>query len=142
MPGKKKAEIDKVNKSGTHQFGKDRGTIWKYKVSHLRYVFDMYIQFQDEIVTDIYVMLPSYFLHDIFHQTIIDKYGMQDKYLNENEHSIYVWSKVKGMRVFYEAACTIQCFPIYYSVVGLEIVKNMNGFTPIIQALADRSIID
>ncbi len=142
LPGSKKQDIDKNNTTGKHQFGGGRGSIWKYQVKHQRYFFEMYIQFQDDVVTDFYVMLPSYFLHDIFHQSLITQFGMQDKFLNENEHSIYVWSKVKGMRIFYEAACTIQCFPIYYSVIGLDIVKTMNGFTPIIEALADRSVIN
>jgi hypothetical protein len=90
-------------------------TTYKVYVSQIRYKFPVFFQVKDNKVLDFYARLPNYFLHDIFHQSLINRYGKQDKYKNKNEHSIYLWNNKNKARHLYEAACAITCYPIYYS---------------------------
>lgn len=104
---------------------------FKLMIEQMRYVFPVYIQVKDSKVIDFYARLPQYFLHDLFHQSLITKIGMQDKYKRIDEHAIYVWNK-KDLTHTYEGACTITCFPIYYSVYNKSIrfkplLKSMNS---------------
>lgn len=88
-----------------------------YKAYHtqLRYKFPILIQVKKGIITDFYARLPAYFLHDIFHQSLINRYKMQDHYLKHEEQAIYIWKNRDNIHHVYSGACTITCFPIYYS---------------------------
>jgi hypothetical protein len=114
MPGNKLIDAKKAYpKLAIDEPGKNT-IVYKVMVAQLRYVFPVYLQVQDGIIIDFYARLPQYFLHDLFHQSLIDKIGMQNKYKRVDEHAIYIWNK-KGSVHIYEGACTITCFPIYYS---------------------------
>lgn len=116
MPGNKLGDIEKVYKNKELVFKENQFVTYKFYVSHLRYKFATIVQFQNGIVTDFYARLPQYFLHDIFHQSLINKIGKQDIFKNVDEHSIYIWKNKNNLKHFYAGMCTITCFPIYYSV--------------------------
>lgn len=91
----------------------------KFYVSHIRYKFPVLVQIRDEKVMDSFARLPSYFLHDIFLQSLVNKMGKQNLYKKNGEEAFYVWEK-DGNRHVYSASCTITCFPIFYAVEPLS----------------------
>ncbi len=102
----------------------------KYYVSHIRYKFPVFVQFYEGNVVDMYATLPKYFLHDIFHQSLINRLGKQQQFGRKDGTAQYIWEK-DGVKHVYEGACTITCFPQYYSMQydpmpkGAEMVKPM-----------------
>lgn len=87
----------------------------KYHVAHIRYKFPVIVQTNNGIVTDFFARLPNYFLHDLFFQSLVSKYGKQTTYKRVGEEAFYIWD-LKPLKHVYSAACTITCFPIFYSV--------------------------
>lgn len=88
-----------------------------YKTYHtqLRYKFPILIQVKKDTITDFYARLPAYFLHDVFHQSLINRYKMQDYYKKHEEQAIYIWKPRDNIHHVYSGACSITCFPIYYA---------------------------
>lgn len=84
-----------------------------YYVSHIRYRFPVIVTIKEEKIVDFFARLPAYFLHDIFHQSLINRWGKQDLYLNSEEQSLYIWKNKEGIRYIYSGGCSITCFPIY-----------------------------
>lgn len=91
----------------------------KFQVAHIRYKFPVIVQARDGAVEDFFARLPSYFLHDIFFQSLVNRYGKQSSYKKTGEEAHYVWN-VSPLKHVYSAACTITCFPIFYSVQKSE----------------------
>lgn len=87
----------------------------KYNVAHIRYKFPVIVQARDGVVEDFMARLPSYFLHDIFFQSLVNRYGKQTGYKKTGEEAFYVWNS-SPLKHIYSAACTITCFPIFYAV--------------------------
>lgn len=88
---------------------------YKFSVEQLRYKFPVFIQVYQGKILDFYGRLPTYFLHDIFHQSIINRYGVQDIYKKIEQNAIYIWKNKKNARIIYSGTCTITCFPIYFT---------------------------
>ncbi len=105
---------------GVVAFKKGRLITYKYYVEHLRYKFPVFVQFKENKVLDFYAKLPSYFLHNIFHQSLINRIGKQDSFKRVEEQAIYVWKNKDGKRHIYFGSCTITCFPVYYSVQNIK----------------------
>jgi len=114
-PGKKTSEI-KTKWGDGEVVEKGPPEIRRYVVAAPNYQIIVLVQIQNDTVIDFYAKLPSYFLHDIFHQSLINKLGKQNRYYLENETAVYVWNNVQGLEHTYASACTITCFPIYYTV--------------------------
>jgi hypothetical protein len=91
----------------------------RFNVGHLRYNFAVLVQEKDGVINDFFARLPTYFLHDIFLQSLVKRLGKQTIYKRIEEEAFYVW-KVDGKKHVYSAACTITCFPIFYSVAPEE----------------------
>ena len=127
-------EIDAKYPTKEITFNSEQFQTYKYYITHVRYKFAIQVQFHKGIVTDFHARLPQYFLHDIFHQSLINRLGKQDIYKNENEHSIYIWKKAKNRRHYYAGACTITCFTLYYAVKNLDQVLPQE-YTSVIQQL-------
>jgi len=102
-------EMNSVNGMKTH----------KFMVEQIRYKFPVLVQEKDGIINDFFARLPSYFLHDIFLQSLVNKLGKQTSYKRTGEEAFYVWEKDDQKHV-YSAACTITCFPIFYTVMPLK----------------------
>jgi hypothetical protein len=132
MPGKKLSDIEKVYKFKELTFKSSQFITYKFYVEHIRYRFPIFVQFKDNIVTDFFARLPQYFLHDIFHQSLINRIGPQDVYKKVDEHAVYVWKNKNGLKHSYSGTCTITCFPLYYAV---RKVKNefKGSFLPLIK---------
>lgn len=100
-----------INKSGSTE-------TYEVDIIHVRYKFPLYFQIKDSKIVDYYAKLPSYFLHDTFHQSLINRFGKQNKYYNLNNHSYYIWNNAKGLTVTYNGACTITCFPVFIHAIS------------------------
>lgn len=87
----------------------------RYYVSEPKYKFPVIVHARDGVIEDFLARLPSYFLHDIFFQSLVNNYGKQKIYKRFNEEAFYVWEQ-ENFKHVYSAACTITCFPIFYSV--------------------------
>jgi hypothetical protein len=87
----------------------------KYFVAHVRYKFAVIVQEKEGTIEDFFARLPSYFLHDIFLQSLVKKHGKQTTYKKIGEEAFYTWD-LNGEKHVYSAACTITCFPIFYAV--------------------------
>jgi hypothetical protein len=91
----------------------------KYNVAHIRYKFPVIVQAKDGVIQDFLARLPSYFSHDIFHQSLINKYGKQTTYKRTGEEAYYTWI-APPLKHIYSASCTITCFPIFYAVEKID----------------------
>ena len=112
-PNNKLDDIEK--KSGKGLLVKENGgfIIKKYFVSHIRYKFPVFVQYENGLSLDFFARLPTYFLHDIFHQSLINRYGPQNQFFKLENSALYVWKNVKGLKLIYNGSCTITCFPQY-----------------------------
>lgn len=99
-------EVNKVNGVKTQ----------KFQVAHIRYKFPVLVQEKEGEIQDFFARLPNYFLHDIFLQSLVKKLGKQNSYKRTGEEAYYIW-ETEEMKHVYSAACTITCFPIFYSVM-------------------------
>jgi hypothetical protein len=87
----------------------------KFQVAQIRYKFPVIVQERDGVIEDFFARMPSYFLHDLFFQSLVNRYGKQSSYKKVGEEAHYVWN-ASPLKHVYSAACTITCFPIFYSV--------------------------
>lgn len=115
-PDQKIIDIEKKYGQKVVVFKKGPFTTYKFYIEHIRYKFVVLVQSINEVVTDFHARLPNYFLHDIFHQSIINRLGPQDLYTKVEESAVYVWNNKKGLKYIYSGACSITCFPIFYAI--------------------------
>lgn len=136
QPGAKKSDISNTYKAETLIFKEGQFETYRYYVEQIRYKFPVFVQFHNGVVTDFYAKLPSYFLHDLFHQSLINKIGPQDKYKKVEEQAIYIWTNKDNSQHVYFASCTITCFPVYYAVIG---INTNNGFESLMQKFESKA---
>ena len=91
--------------------------IKKFYITHNAYKFPIWVQYFNKTIIDFYTRLPSYFLHDTFHQSLINRYGKQNIYALKDSTAVYTWENDSTKRV-YSGGCTITCYPIYYAVIN------------------------
>ncbi len=117
MPGEQLATLDATNKTKTYLYARGKYKVYKYYITQLRYKFPVMVQATKKgQITDFHAKLPSYFLHNLFHQALINRLGKQNQYKLSDEHAVYVWNNVNNNQHIYSGGCSITCFPIYYSV--------------------------
>lgn len=118
---------------------KEKGLeVRKIYIEHIRYKFPLLIQSKDDVITDFYARLPAYFLHNIFHQSLINRLGDQDVYKKLEEQAVYVWKNKKGNNHIYSGACSITCFPVYYTV--FQVKDAPKGFAPLVKLMAAQEL--
>lgn len=134
FPGKAQQEVEQKYTKGITLQSNGGQIVRKYYVEQLRYKFPVLVQIKAGIITDFFATLPTYFLHDVFFQGLINRLGKQSKYLKVENQAIYIWENKDGNQHIYEAACTITCFPVYYAVLSL---KEKSGTAPLIEKYKD-----
>jgi hypothetical protein len=87
---------------------------YRLEIIHQTYYFIGFLKVKDEIIVNNYFRLPPYFLHDVFLQSLQTKFNKQQRYLKLEETAYYWWEDEKIKRI-YGGACTITCFPEFYS---------------------------
>ncbi len=123
FPGKKIDGIETKYGKGENIHEIQGNQTKKFYVAQIRYKFPVMVQAKEGAILDMFARLPSYFLHDIFFQSLVNKLGKQTSYKKIGEEAVYVWEQTP-LRHVYSAACTITCFPIFYSVMPID--KNFN----------------
>ncbi|MEX0798173.1 MAG: hypothetical protein WEB87_03100 [Bacteriovoracaceae bacterium] len=136
MPGKKLVKIQEKHGQGEMIKRDGAFAVHKFYVAHIRYKFPVLVQIKNDEVTDFYARLPAYFLHDIFHQSLINRLEAQDAYYKVEEQAVYVWKNRDKLRHIYSGACSITCFPIYYAVLP---EKPEKGLVPLIQSMHEQA---
>lgn len=115
MPKKSVKNVKQKYPKMSIQKVQNGNTLYKVYINQRRYKFPVLFQAKGDVITDFYTRLPAYFLHDVFHQSLINRIGKQNKYFKKEEAAVYIWNKKKLTHV-YSGGCTITCFPIYYTV--------------------------
>jgi hypothetical protein len=87
--------------------------LYRFSIKHVRYQFPVFVEVLNDQSVGFFARLPNYFLHDLFHQSLINRFGAQDQFVNRDSTSVYRWREKEGMTLIYSGACTITCFPIY-----------------------------
>ena len=126
VPNTPRAQVEQEYGEGELMKKKGNKELRKFYVAHIRYKFPVFVQFEGGKVHDFMARLPTYFLHDVFHRTLIEKYGKQEKYFQEKAQAVYTWPNINGNTHLYSGTCTITCFPIYYAVFPVE--KKVQSF--------------
>ncbi|OFZ36243.1 MAG: hypothetical protein A2504_03990 [Bdellovibrionales bacterium RIFOXYD12_FULL_39_22] len=111
-------------------------SLYRFYITQLRYKFPLFLQVTNGKAIDLYAKLPSYFSHDVFHQSLINRYGPQDKYHKQENNAVYIWNDKDGNKHIYEGSCTITCFPLYYSVIS----NGTADITPFVDKLKIKEI--
>lgn len=130
-PEKKRDDIEKLHGKGEVMSKTGGVETIKYYVAHIRYKFPVIVQMKDGKVLDFFAKLPSYFLHDIFHQSLVNRMGKQNTYKKVGEEAVYIWEK-NSLKHVYSGACTITCFPIFYTVFPTD---KKGGFKPLLETM-------
>ena len=99
-------------------------------------------QFFKDKVLDMYTRLPSYFLHDVFHQSLINRYGKQQKYELKDSTAVYRWDNTPNYTQIYSGACTVTCFPIFYTAIQKDLGEIPPNYKPLIDILKINEISD
>ncbi len=131
FPEKDRAELEKKYGKAEVMINKNGVETVKFYVAHIRYKFPVIVQTKEGKVLDFFAKLPSYFLHDVFFQSLVNRIGKQKEYKKIGEEAVYIWEK-DSLKHVYSAACTITCFPIFYTVFPAE---SKNGFKPLIETM-------
>jgi len=136
LPGKTKQWVEEKYGKGETYSKQGEYTTVRYKMKHVRYIFPFWIQYKKGKSVDLLAKLPSYFLHDIFHQSLINRYGPQDHYLKKGEHAVYRWQNKKGFNITYSGACTITCFPVYIHMEENLPKEQQAGFKSLLKVIS------
>ena len=135
FPGKALTRIQGQFGKGKIMEKREDTSIIRFEISHNRYRFPVMAQIHNNLVTDFFAPLPTYFLHDIFHQSLINRYGKQNRYVLEQEHAFYEWKNRQGLNHAYAGACVITCFPIYYAVSLATPPLGLHRYRTILQTI-------
>jgi hypothetical protein len=133
-PGKKLEELLKEYPNSKIQSNNGGAIIRKFYVTHKQYKFPVLVQARAGVILDFYARLPAYFLHDVFHQSLINRYGKQNKYKKVEESAVYIWTKRSDFKIIYSGGCSITCYPVFLSIIGKAATVS-GGFTPIIETM-------
>ncbi len=131
FPGKNRDDLEKKYGKAEVMASSSGTETLKFYVAHIRYKFPVMVQVKEGKVLDFFSKLPSYFLHDLFFQSLVNRLGKQNSYKKRQEEAVYIWEK-DSLKHVYSAACTITCFPVFYSVYPLPVTT---GFKPLIEAM-------
>jgi hypothetical protein len=113
---------------------------YKFYVAHIRYKFPVYVQIYKKKSLGFFAKLPTYFLHDLFHQSLINRFGKQDSYFKKELSAIYQWKNKDGIKHTYNGSCTITCFPVYYAA-ALAVPPEIEGYQTILKKFTQASAL-
>lgn len=119
-PGKSIEEIKKQNpKFDVFADNGDQKTL-RFKLKRANYTLDIFTQVKKDQVTDMFVRLPQYFIHDIFLADLQKKWKKQDRFVRHDKSAVYVWLNRDNSNIIYHGSCTITCFPMFIEIVSTD----------------------
>ena len=124
-----------IEKHGKAELVSEKGKTktLKFYVAQIRYKFAVIVRVEGDKIVDYHARLPSYFLHDVFHQSMLNRFGAQNFYRLIDGTAIYQWSNKEGINYIYSGTCTITCFPVYLSAYPEE--PPFKGYRPLFKEL-------
>ena len=139
-PGKLVSNIPKsIERSDEEVVMEQALSVQKFYLSHEMYKFPVWVQYFNDRILDFYVRLPSYFLHDTFHQSLINRYGKQQEYVLRDSTAVFKWKNDDYFRI-YSGSCTITCFPIYYAVISKKTEQAPSTYLPLVDQFTIQAI--
>lgn len=121
-PGQNLQAMTQEHGEGELMEKKGKTRLYKFYIAHIRYKFPVFVQVnQNDQAVDFFARLPTYFLHDIFHQSLINRYGAQQRYFLQENNAVYKWTELENMQLTYSGTCTITCFPIYLTGIAANV---------------------
>lgn len=132
-PGKKFEGMKIKYGQGELEFDRGPSKIYKFYITHIRYKFPIFVKIYQGESVGFFARLPSYFLHYVFHQSLINRYGKQDEYSKVGNAANYTWSNEKNLKLIYQGQCVLTCFPMYLSGEMVNPPKGFPGTTDILQ---------
>ncbi len=130
-------EISKKHGKGLLVFNEQGAKIIKFYVSQIRYKFPVFVTIFEGKSIGYFARLPSYFLHDIFHQSLINRFQKQDIYSKKGNAAVYVWKNRNGIRYTYQGQCTITCFPMYLQTEKVELPSGLKENPTLLKKAVD-----
>ena len=119
--------------------------MYRFYVSQLRYKFPVFVQVfnfnNKKTVLDFYARLPAYFLHDVFHRSMINRYGKQERYYKIEDNAIYVWKPKDNIKRTYSGTCSITCFPIFYTAKMEVLPKEAKAFKSLLETFVRAPVL-
>jgi len=98
-------------------------TLVEEKINFENFTFSGFVAADNNgIIHEVIFRLPTYFLHDSFYQSLINRFQKPSKYHLKSEQASYEWEK--PYFIHYEATCTITCFPIFLLVSKTSNIQN------------------
>jgi hypothetical protein len=142
FPGAKLAPIQKKWGKGELAFDKGSSKVYKFYVAHIRYKFPVFVHIYKNESISFYARLPSYFLHNIFHQSLINRLGKQDEYSKVGNAGVYIWNNKENIKYIYQGQCTLTCFPMYLSGVSLKLPNGFSGQASLMDQFSHNKVIN
>jgi hypothetical protein len=140
LPGKMVENIPSSFGKGEVIENKDEVQVMRYYLTQIRYKFPIFIQVTKGKILDFYATLPSYFSHDLYLQSIINRNGKNDQYINSNGSSLYTWNNKPDFSLRYQGSCTITCFPVYFTGITKDPPINLLDYKPLFLKLRSQEI--
>lgn len=119
-PGKNIEDVKKQNPK--FDVFEDNGSqkILRFKLKRTNYTLDVYTQVKKDTITDVFVRLPQFFLHDIFLKDLQTRWKKQDRYVVHDRSAVYVWFNRDNTNIVYHGSCSITCFPMFIEIVSTD----------------------
>jgi hypothetical protein len=119
-PGKNIEEVKKENPK--FDVFSDNGSqkILRFKLKRTNYTLDLYTQVKKDIITDVFVRLPQFFIHDLFLADLQKKWKKQDRFVRHDRTAVYVWLNKDNTNIVYSGSCSITCFPLFLEIVSTD----------------------
>lgn len=125
-PGKLIEEVKKANPSFKIIEESGDKKIYFFQFKRSNYILDIYTQVNKDQITDLYVRLPQYFLHDLILKELQAKWKKQDRFKRKDGSALYTWLNRENFNIIYHGSCSITCFPMFLEIVSTD--KTVKSF--------------
>lgn len=133
FPGAGFEEIQKKWGKGEIAFTQGNAQVYRFYVDHIRYKFPVFTLIFENKSVAFYARLPSYFLHDVFLQSLHNRLGKQNEFSRIDNAAVYIWNNKEGIKYIYQGQCTITCWPMYFTGELVTPPAGLGGQTGILE---------
>jgi hypothetical protein len=91
--------------------------IYFFRLKRPNYILDVYTQVKKDTITNVYVRLPQYFLHDALLKELQTKWKKQDRFTRKDGSALYTWFNRDNFNIIYQGSCSITCFPMFIEIM-------------------------
>ena len=120
LPGKSIEEVKKTYPKYKTLEDNGDAKLFLFEIKKPNYKLDIYTQVKKEQITDLYVRLPQFFVHDILLLELQTKWKKQDSFIRKDGSALYTWMNRDNFNIIYHGSCSITCFPMFLEIVSTE----------------------